>query len=63
MSEMRDLLYDLMRRLLSNAATHRIKRATLYLTVVDQDGNEVLLDPTGEWEISLYDSAADEHGI
>jgi hypothetical protein len=37
----------------------RVKWATLYLTLIDEDGKEVWLDPKGEIEIYPYKSAAD----
>ena len=39
------------------------KWVTLYLTMIDEDGNEVLPDPKGEWVLYPYKSAADEHGL
>lgn len=41
----------------------RAKWVTLYLTLIDEDGKEVVLDPKGEWELYPYKSAADEHGV
>jgi hypothetical protein len=29
--------------------------------VIDSDGREVLLDPSGEWTINAYKPAADEY--
>ena len=40
----------------------RAKWATLYLTLIDEDGREVVPDPKGAWELYPYKSAADEHG-
>ena len=40
----------------------RAKWATLYLTMVDEHGEEVVIDAKGEWTLYPYDSAADEHG-
>jgi hypothetical protein len=40
----------------------RAKWVTLYLTLIDEDGKEIILDPKGEWELHPYKSAADEHG-
>ncbi|PPC99459.1 MAG: hypothetical protein CTY31_10675 [Hyphomicrobium sp.] len=62
MPEMRDGLYEIARRLQPFQDGYRVKRATLYLTVVDADGNEVLLTPEGEWTIYPYKCAADEFG-
>lgn len=62
MPEMRDGLYEIARRLQPFQDGYRVKRATLYLTVVDGDGNEVLLTRDGEWTIYPYKCAADEFG-
>lgn len=62
MQEIRDGLYDAARLLQSHKDCHRVKWVTLYLTVLDRSGKEILPDPTGAWEILTYKSAADEHG-
>lgn len=62
MPEMRDGLYEIARRLQPFQKGYRIKRATLYLTVVDSDGSEVLLTREGGWTIYPYKCAADEFG-
>lgn len=62
MQELRDGLFEAARKLAAFEGTHRAKWATLYLTMVDEDGKEVVLDPKGEWEIFPYKSAADEYG-
>lgn len=62
MPEMRDGLYEIARRLQPFQDGYRVKYATLYLTVVDADGNEVLLSREGEWTIYPYKCAADEFG-
>jgi hypothetical protein len=59
--DLRQELYELVRRLQVHEETHRVKWATLFLTVIDQDGKEVLLDASGEWELRPYECAADEH--
>lgn len=61
MTEMRQGLYDIARKLHHYDAL-RAKFVTLYLTMVDEDGNEVRLDPDGEWIFYPYKTAADEHG-
>ncbi|MCB1380916.1 MAG: hypothetical protein KDK89_21490 [Alphaproteobacteria bacterium] len=63
MAELRDGLYEATRRLRSFEGTYRAKWVTLYLTMVDEDGNEVLPDRKGEWTLYPYKSAADEHGV
>ena len=62
MQELRDGMFEAARKLGQFEGTHRAKWATLYLTMVDEDGREVLPDPAGEWEIFPYKTAADEHG-
>src|SRR5262245_860817 len=54
MQELRDGLFEAARQLAPFEGTHRAKWATLYLTIVDEDGKEVVLDPKGEWEIFPY---------
>ena len=56
-------LYEAARRLAPHAKTCRVKWATMYLTLVDEDGQEVRLNQKGEWIIYPYKSAADEHGV
>lgn len=60
-SQLNQGLYEAMRRL-SRFGDYRAKWATLYLTIVDENGQEVRLDKSGEWTIYPYSSAADEHG-
>ena len=62
MREIRDGLYEAARRLDAYDGTHRAKWVTLYLTMIDEDGNEVLPDRSGEWTLHPYKSAADEFG-
>lgn len=62
MTEIQQGLYDISRKL-QPYGDYRAKWATLYLTVIDEDGKEVLLDPKGEWELYPYKSAADEAGV
>ncbi|MBY5891494.1 hypothetical protein ELH65_31815 (plasmid) [Rhizobium ruizarguesonis] len=58
MSDLRQGLFELMRRLQPYHA-YRIKAATVYLAVVDERGDEVTLTKTGEWSIYPYECAAD----
>ena len=60
--ELRDGLYEAVRRLQLNTPC-RAKWATLSLVMIDEDGKTVMPDPSGEWEIRSYKSAADEHGV
>ena len=62
MKEFQQALYDLALKV-KPYANFRVKYATVYLTVVDENGETVMLDPKGEWAIYPYDSAADEHGV
>ena len=41
---------------------HRAKWATFYILMVDEDGKEILIDPSGEKILYPYKSAADEFG-
>jgi hypothetical protein len=38
---------------------YRVKSATVYLTVVDEHGDEVTLAKTGQWSIYPYECFAD----
>lgn len=62
MRELREGLMEAAKRLEPYAANHRAKWATVYLTMVDENGQPVVIDPAGEWTIFPYRSAADEHG-
>jgi hypothetical protein len=62
MQEMQQGLYDIARKL-KPYDNCRAKWATLYLTMVDEHGEEVIIDPKGEWTLYPYESAADEHGV
>lgn len=62
MREVQQGLLEAVRKL-RNHQDLRARWATLYLTLIDEDGKEVLLDPQGEWELYPYKSAADEHGV
>ena len=61
MDELRQGFYDIARRLEPFAA-YRAKWVTVYLTLVDEDGREVMVNKKGEWSIYPYRSAADEKG-
>lgn len=60
MRELRQGLYDIARKM-EGYENYRAKWATLYLTMVDEDGAEVRIDKNGEWTLYPYRSAADEH--
>jgi hypothetical protein len=61
MPDVQQGLLEVIRRLRAHD-TLRAKWITLYMTVMDEDGKEILPDPSGEWEIYPYKCAADEHG-
>lgn len=63
MQELRQGLYDAARRLERYEGNYRAKWVTIYLTMVDENGQEVRIDKSGEWTIFPYKSAADEHGV
>jgi hypothetical protein len=62
MADLQQGLYETARKLKPFEEKYRIKWATLFLTVIDENGNEVRLNDKGEWVIYPYKSAADEHG-
>lgn len=62
MQEIRDGLYETVRRLQKLDGVPRAKWVTIYLTMIDGDGTEVLPDASGTWDIFPYKSAADENG-
>ena len=57
--QFKDTLYDAARMLLPYNATHRIKRAALYITTVDMDGS--LSSVTFDHDITIrpYECAAE----
>lgn len=62
MQELQQGLYDIARTLKPHGDC-RAKWATLYLTLVDENGEEVVIDSKREWTLYPYESAADEHGV
>lgn len=62
MQELQQGLYEAARRL-KLYKNYRAKWATLYLTIVDEHGEEVILDRKGEWVLYPYDCAADDVGL
>lgn len=61
--ELRQGLFDAARKLEPYAKDYRAKWVSLYLTVVDQNGQPVRIDPRGEWTLFPYQSAADERDV
>jgi len=62
-AELRQGLYQLAQKLERYDGEYRAKRSTLYLVLVDDKGQEVRINDSGEMSIFPYSSAADEHGI
>lgn len=62
LKELHQGLYDVGHRLKPHGDC-RFKYVTLNITAVDRNGEEVVLDPKGEWTLYPYESAADEHGV
>ncbi|ODR95354.1 hypothetical protein AUC70_05850 [Methyloceanibacter stevinii] len=62
MRELRQGLFDIVREL-ERYEAYRAKWATLYLTLVDEDGNEIRIDTRGERILYPYKSIADEKGL
>lgn len=62
MQDLRQGLYDIVRKL-SPYVGYRAKWVTMYLTLVDEDGQEVRINKKGEWTIYPYRSAADEKDV
>lgn len=60
--ELQQGLYEISRKL-GRFDKYRAKWVTVYLTAVDENGEEVILDANGDWVLYPYDSAADEHGV
>lgn len=62
MNDLRQGLYEAARTLEAHAPQHRAKWATLYLSLIDEDGNEVQLGAKNELTIYPYKCAAEEYG-
>lgn len=62
MAELQQGFYETARKLAAYKDI-RAKWVTIYLTAVDENGEEVTLDPKGEWIVHPYRSAADERGV
>lgn len=62
MKELQQGLYEAARQLNEHAAQHRAKWSTLYVSLVDEDGNEVQFNAKNELVIYPYKCAADEYG-
>lgn len=63
MPEFDDGLREIIRSLKQYEKEYRVKSATLYLTMVDDDGGPVRINQANELTIYPYRSAADDHGL
>lgn len=63
MTDLRQGMYEIAKRLERYDKNYRAKWATVFLTMIDEDGEEVILDPKDEWTIRPYRTAADEYEI
>lgn len=63
MQNVRDGLYEALWLLGPFAPPYRAKGVTLYLTLVDEAGDPVVPPDGNTWEILVYGSAAEEHGL
>jgi hypothetical protein len=61
MQDIRDCLFEAARRLQPLEGTHRAKRATLYVTLIDEHGKPVVPADGDTWEIFAYECAADSY--
>lgn len=61
MAELRQGFFDIAHKLAPYEGW-RAKWVTVYLTMVDENGQEVRINRKGEWTLYPYKSAADEHG-
>lgn len=61
MPELRQGLFDIAHKL-APYADFRAKWVTVYLTLIDENGQEFRINRKGEWTLYPYKSAADEHG-
>ena len=62
MKELRDGLYQAAHEMLAYQNGYRAKTITLYLTVINDDGQPVRLNPQNEIKIYPYKCAADDFG-
>lgn len=63
MAELRDGLLEAARELLKHERDCRAKSATLYVSLVDKNGQPVRVGAKNELTLYPYRSAADEHGL
>jgi hypothetical protein len=60
MKELQQGLFEAAKKLIAHPC--RAKSATIYLMLVDGNGEPAQIEGKGEWTIYPYASAADEHG-
>ena len=63
MQQLSEGLLEAARQLKQYEPGYRAKSATIYLTMVDEDGPSVRINDANELIIFPYKSAAEEHGI
>lgn len=63
MAELREGLLEAARALQPYEKDYRAKSATIYLTMIDSDGQPVRINDANELIIYPYKSAADEHKL
>lgn len=63
MQQLREGLIEAARQLKEYETGYRAKSATIYLTMVDEDGTPVRINDANELTIFPYKSAAEEHGV
>lgn len=62
-AQLREGLLEAARELQQYEGGYRAKFATLYLTLVDEDGTPVRVNEANELTIFPYRAAADDHGL
>ncbi len=63
MQQLCEGLLEAARQLKEYEPGYRAKFATIYLTMVDEDGTPVRINDANELTIFPYRSAAEEHGV
>ena len=63
LAEFSEGLLDVIREFKKYEKGYRVKFATIYLTMVDANGEPVRINPSNEITIYPYRTAADDHGL
>lgn len=63
MAALRDGLLEAARLLKQYEAGYKAKTTTLYLTLIDEDGQQVRINDANELTVRTYRSAAEELGL